>query len=218
MMRAVAWIVSLIADWLLRQEWLALQGELTRAYRAHVAARGRGPSALAQQLLISGEDHRFFSHGGIDLIAICRAIWRGVVLRQPEGASTIEMQVVRVISGRFERTLQRKLREMALATLVTRAIPKEVLPAVYLRLGYYGWRMNGFASACQRLGLSAETLTPVQTARLVARLKYPQPRTTHPERWVQISVRAQHLLRLRSQHECDQTYAGLVVEPRYETF
>lgn len=216
-MRAVAWIVSLIAVWLLRQEWLALQIELTRAFRAHVAARERSPSALAQQLLISGEDHRFFSHGGIDLIAICRAIWRGVVLRQPEGASTIEMQVVRVISGRFERTLQRKLREMALATLITRAIPKEVVPAVYLRIGYYGWRMNGFGSACQRLGLSGEALTPVQTARLVARLKYPQPRTTHPKRWAQISARAQHLLRLHSQHERDRTYAGLVVEARYET-
>ncbi len=200
-MRAVAWIVSLVAVLLLRQEWLALQGELTRVYRAHIDANGNSPSKLAQQLLISGEDHRFFGHGGIDLIAICRAIWRGIVLRQPEGASTIEMQVVRVASGRFERTLRRKLREMALATLVTRAIPKEALPAVYLRIGYYGWRMNGFESACRRLGLIPEALTPVQTARLVARLKYPQPRTARPERWAQISARAQHLLRLHSQHE-----------------
>jgi membrane carboxypeptidase/penicillin-binding protein PbpC len=217
-MRAVARIVSLIALRLLRQEWLALQGQLTRVYRAHIDAARLSPSAMAQQLLISGEDHRFFSHGGIDLIAICRAIWRGIVLRKPEGASTIEMQVVRVISGRFERTLRRKLREMALATLVTRAVPKEALPAVYLRIGYYGWRMNGFESACRRLGLSAEALTPVQTARLVARLKYPQPRATRPERWTQISARAQHLLRLQSQHERDETYVGLVVEPRYETF
>jgi membrane carboxypeptidase/penicillin-binding protein PbpC len=198
-------------------EWMVLQGQLGRVYREHVDATGFGPSALAQKLLISGEDHRFFRHGGIDLIAVCRTIWRGIVLRQPEGASTIEMQVVRVVSGRFERTLQRKLRAMTLATLVTRAIPKEALPAVYLRIGYYGWRMNGFESACRQLGLSSEALTPVQTARLVARLKYPQPRNTPPERWSKITARAQHLLRLHSRHERDQTYAGLVVEPRYET-
>lgn len=216
-MRVVAWIVSLVALWLLRQEWLALHRKLTTVYRAHMDSTVRSPSALAQQLLISGEDHRFFSHGGIDLIAICRAIWRGFVLRQPEGASTIEMQLVRVVSGRFERTIRRKLREMALATLVTRAIPKKVLPAMYLRIGYYGWRMNGFESACRRLGLSSEALTPVQTARLVARLKYPQPSAAGPERWAQINARAQHLLRLHSQHERDQTYADLVVEPRHET-
>jgi hypothetical protein len=106
---------------------------------------------------------------------------------------------------------------MAFATLVTRAIPKEALPAVYLRIGYFGWRMNGFEDACRRLGLSAAALTPAQTAGLVARLKYPQPRATKPERWNQINARAQHLLLLHSLHRCGRTYAGLAIEVRYET-
>jgi len=216
-MRALARTVSLVALWLLRREWLKLRAELIREYRLHVDAAGCHPTALAQQLLISGEDHRFFRHGGIDTIAICRAIWRGIVLGRPEGASTIEMQLVRVVSGRFERSLRRKLREMALATLVARAIPKEALPAVYLRIGYFGWRMNGFEDACRRLGLGAAALTPAQTAGLVARLKYPQPRATGPERWNQINARAQHLLRLHSLHRCGRTYAGLAIEVRYET-
>jgi len=216
-MRALARMVSLVALWLLRREWLKLRAELTRVYRSHVDAAGCQPTALAQQLLISGEDHRFFRHGGIDPIAICRATWRGIVLGRPEGASTIEMQLVRVVSGRFGRSLRRKLREMALATLVARAIPKEALPAVYLRIGYFGWRMNGFEDACRRLGLSAAALTPAQTAGLVARLKYPQPRATGPERWNQINARAQHLLRLHSLHRCGRTYAGLAIKVRYET-
>jgi membrane carboxypeptidase/penicillin-binding protein PbpC len=216
-MRALARIVSLVAVRLLHHEWMELRAELTIVYRSQVEDAGCRPTALAQQLLISGEDHRFFSHGGIDPIAICRAIWRGMVLRHPEGASTIEMQVVRVVSGRFERTLRRKLHEMALATLVVRSIPKEALPGVYLRIGYFGWRMNGFEGACRRLGLTADSLTPAQTAGLVARLKYPQPRATRPERWNQINARAQHLLRLHSRHERDHTYAGLMVAPRYES-
>lgn len=216
-MRTLEQIVALFALWLLRREWLELQVDLTRAYRSHVDAAGYHPTALAQQLLISGEDHRFFRHCGIDPIAICRAIWKGIALDRPEGASTIEMQVVRVVSGRFERSLRRKVREMALATLVARVIPKEALPAVYLRIGYFGWRMNGFEGACRRLGVVAGELTEAQTAGLVARLKYPQPRATRPERWNQINARAQHLLRLHSQHKSGRTYAGLVIGPRYET-
>lgn len=216
-MQALSRIASIVALLLLRQEWLELRAELKRVYRSHLNDASCRPTALAQQLLISGEDRRFFRHGGIDPIAIFRAIWRGIVLGQPEGASTIEMQVVRVISGRFERSLRRKLREMALSTLVVRAIPKEALPGVYLRIGYFGWRMNGFKGACRRLGLTAEALTAAQTAGIVARLKYPQPRATRPERWNQINARAQHLLRLHCQHRCDHTYTGLAMEPCYET-
>lgn len=210
-------IVSVFALLLLRREWLDLRDDLAKTYRAHVRAPRSSPPALAQQLLISGEDHRFFRHGGVDLLAICRALWRGIVLGQREGASTIEMQVIRVVTGRFERTLRRKLREAALATLVAREIPKDALPSIYLRIGYFGWRMNGFDAACRRLGLTVEALTPTQTAALVARLKYPQPRVASPERWDKINTRAQYLLCLYAQHRHDHTYAGLRIELRYET-
>jgi transglycosylase len=216
-MRALAWIVSLLALLFFRQEWLEVRNDLARIYRAHVSSPGCLPTTLAQQLLISGEDHRFFRHAGIDPIAICRAIWRGIVLRQREGASTIEMQVIRVVSGRFERTLRRKIRELALATLVAREIPKQALPNLYLQIAYFGWRMNGFDGACRRLGLGAEALTPAQTAALAARLKYPQPRVTPPDRWNRINTRAHYLLRLQPQHQHDGTYADFLTEPRYET-
>jgi membrane carboxypeptidase/penicillin-binding protein PbpC len=127
------------------------------------------------------------------------------------------MQVVRVVSGRFERSIRRKIREMALATLVSREIPKKALPAVYLRIGYYGWRMNGFEAACRRLGIDAEALTPAETACLVARLKYPQPQEAQPERWHKINARAQHLLRLHEKHKYNRTYIGLVMKSQYES-
>jgi membrane carboxypeptidase/penicillin-binding protein PbpC len=216
-MRLFSRIVSLIALWLLRREWLELRPKLTKVYRSHIDAAHYRPTTLAQQLLISGEDHRFFCHGGIDPIAICRAIWRGIVLRRPEGASTIEMQVVRIVSGRFERTLRRKIHEMMLATLVTQEIPKKDMPAIYLEIGYFGWRMNGFKNACKRIGISQEALTPAETARLVARLKYPQPYETTPHRWQKINARERHLLALFDKHNRDYTYIGLVMESQYES-
>jgi Membrane carboxypeptidase (penicillin-binding protein) len=216
-MKQFARFVALLALWLVRREWFELRDRLAQAYRSHEDDFIGCPSVLAQQLLISGEDHRFFSHGGIDLIAVCRAAWRGIAFRCREGASTIEMQVVRVVSGRYERTFRRKVREMALATLVTQVIPKEALPAIYLRLGYFGWRMNGFAAACRRIGRRPESLTPIETARLVARLKYPQPRDASPHRWEQIDVRARHLLQLHMHHRQDHTYFGLMTKTSYAT-
>lgn len=210
-------IVSVITSRLLSREWLELRDRLAALYHLHVTAGVYHTTDLAEQLLILGEDHRFFSHGGIDSIAICRAIWRGLILRRREGASTIPMQIVRVVSGRFERTFRRKVREMALATLVTKEIPKETLPAIYLQIGYYGWHMNGFTEACQHLGLNADALTPTQTAQLVARLKYPQPREVSPERWNLINIRAQHLLKLHSRLKRDRILVGLINKPSHET-
>jgi len=214
-MRLFSRIGSLFALWLFHAEWLELSRRLRTIWETqrHLV---HPPTTLAQELLISGEDHRFFRHGGVDPIAICRAVWRRIAFGRSEGGSTIEMQVVRVVSGRFERTLRRKLCEMALATLVARAIPKEDLPELYLRIGYFGWRMNGFAEACHRLGVAADSLTPADTARLVARLKYPQPRIAGQERWSRINIRAQHLLWLHSQHKGSRAYVGLKIAPAYE--
>jgi monofunctional glycosyltransferase len=216
-MRLFAKILVPVALWLFGSEWCYLQTRLVREYESRLRHSANFPSVLAQQLLISGEDHRFFSHGGIDLFAICRAIWRRLVLGRREGASTIEMQLVRVITARFEHTMARKIREMFLATLVTRAVPKEALPALYLQLGYFGWRMNGFAAACRHMGLRAEQLTPMDTARLVARLKYPQPRTIQTRRLTQINIRAKHLLSLHVHHMQGCTYLGLERNTRYAT-
>ena len=54
---------------------------------------------------------------------------------------------------------------MALAILVTRHVPKAELPALYLSVGYYGWRMNGLAQACRRLGIdpACSTLKTCET-------------------------------------------------------
>jgi penicillin-binding protein 1A len=214
-MRAISQLIRVLGAWLVRKEWHAIRGDLARIRFLQSHEIRYAPTLLAQRYLILGEDHRFFSHGGVDPIAICRAAWRGVVLRRPEGASTIEMQVVRVISGRYERTIRRKLREMILATLVSQEVPKDALPSLYLRIGYYGSHMNGLAEAYRRLGLSSENLTPMVTARLVARLKYPEPREANPRRRSQIDMRAHHLLRLDHAYRSSQDYGSLITESEH---
>ena len=167
------------------------------------------PPLVAQQLLVSGEDHRHARHPGFDLIAICRALWRRLACGSREGASTIEQQLVRTITGRYERTLRRKLKEILLAMLVDASFQKDILPAVYLSIAYYGWRMNGYRQACRRLGLRPGFLTLDEAAALVARLKYPEPRATPISRTIQINRRSKHLLGLYRHHLHDGTYEHL---------
>lgn len=167
------------------------------------------PPLVAQQLLVSGEDHRHGSHPGFDVIAIGRAIWRRVSRGSHEGASTIEQQVVRVVTGRYQRTYRRKAREVILAVLVAQSFPRAILPAVYLRIAYYGWRMNGYREACRQLRIDFASLSLHDAAKLVARLKYPQPRHLPTRRALQIDQRARHLCALYRRHTRTRTYDHL---------
>lgn len=172
------------------------------------------PPLIVQCLLVSGEDHRHGAHPGFDSRAICRALVRRLISNRREGASTIEQQIVRVITNRFERTLRRKVREVFLASLVASHFPKEQIPSVYLLIGYYGWRMNNYRQACRRLCLSPSNLSLDGASDIVARLKYPEPQVTPLSRSDQIALRKQHLKRLYSRHINDGAYAYLGVIDR----
>ena len=152
------------------------------------------PNVQMCRLLVLGEDHRIAWHPGVDPLALCRAAWRTYGRGRREGGSTVAMQLVRVLTGRFERSWRRKVDEIALAILVTRHVPKTELPALYLSVGYYGWRMNGIAQACQRLAIDPASCSLHESAMLVARLKYPQPRRCSATRWQQIAHRSEYLM------------------------
>lgn len=193
----------------LAADWRAIRGRIELEFARLACAPGLAPTKIMQCLLVSGEDHRHGRHPGFDPIAIGRAMWRRFSRGSHEGASTIEQQIVRVVTGRYERSLARKLREILLAIIVANRYPKDVLPAVYLAIGYYGWRMNGFDQACRRLGLTPQSASLHDSARLVARLKYPQPRKASALRVSQISRRAKHLCALYERHSSDGTYGYL---------
>ena len=73
---------------------------------------------------------------------------------------------------------------------------KDRLPILYLWVAYYGWRMNNFRQACSRLGIDPRSAAEFEAAKLVARLKYPEPRDFDVERLKKIHRRAIHLIEL----------------------
>lgn len=208
--------MRMVAKCLLTAEWEDLRAKLLRLDSILAGGRGVRVPIVVQKLLISAEDHRHAWHKGFDTRAICRAIWRRIIDGRREGASTIEQQIVRILTNRFELTLRRKLREILLATLISDVVPKPAMPQLYISIGYFGWRMNGFAQACRRLRLNSSAMSLDDAAALVARLKYPEPRLLRIRRLAQIHRRRDHLKQLYRRHLTDGTYSYLEVSDTNE--
>jgi len=109
------------------------------------------------------EDHRFWQHDGVDIIATAGALWRNIRKgRVVSGASTITQQLVKVATGRPPRTLWTKTREAFAAMRLERMWSKERILEEYLNRIDYGNRRLGveaaarayFGKACQDLSLN----------------------------------------------------------------
>lgn len=96
--------------------------------------------------------------------------------------------------------------EILLATLVSRELPKSVLPAIYLKIAYFGWRMNGLQQACKRLNLNLDSISIKESAALIARLKYPEPRLSPKKRTSQIYRRRNYLIKRYRKHYRKQIF------------
>jgi penicillin-binding protein 1A len=138
------------------------------------AEKNRQPVRLAKvspwmrKATVAIEDRRFWKHGGVDYVAIGRALWRDIRAGQiVEGGSTITQQLVRNLYIGRKRTLRRKLKEVCLASKLNEAWSKRRILASYLNTVYYGHRAYGVEAAAQTYySKSARRLTLAQAALL----------------------------------------------------
>lgn len=151
-------------------------------------------SPILVEMLLAAEDHRYFKHPGIDPLAIIRASYKTIIRRKREGGSTIAMQLVRVATGRYERTLARKITEMYLALKLTRKFGKRKIPEIYLKIAYFGSEMIGIEQAATKLNVDPSKLSEIDAARLIARLKYPEPKYEKFQRLQEIEGRANYII------------------------
>ena len=96
----------------------------------------------------------------------------------------------------MKKTWRRKFIEIFFAVRLTRYVPKDRLPILYLWVAYYGWGMNNFRQACTRLGINPKSICVFEAAKLVARIKYPEPRKCSPEHLEKIQRRGRYLITL----------------------
>ena len=179
------------------REWQRFRHKVDRIISEMDSSDAPKPNLQMCQFLVNGEDRRFHYHPGVDPIALCRAMWKTVFFGRRQGGSTIAMQIVRTVTGRYECTCRRKLLEMILALRLTNHIGRSVLPALYLWIAYYGWEMKGFGQTCLRGSIDPLSCGEQESAMLVARLKYPKLQGLRPEQERRIQRRADHLISLR---------------------
>jgi len=151
------------------------------------------PSALYGRL-IAAEDHRLDSHFGVDLFSLVRAVWRTYFCGLREGASTISMQLIRVLSNRYEPTFNRKWMEIVLAIKLNKLLDRQEIMETYLNIAYFGWNMHGVEQAIRHLEMNMHDLSASDLAGLIARLKYPEPRHYDPVRSAKIARRKSYIL------------------------
>ena len=89
--------------------------------------------------VIAVEDHRFYEHHGIDIIAINRAILHDIKNKNlNEGGSTITQQLAKNIYFTQEKKLERKIAEMFMAFKLEKGLEKDEILELYLNTSYFG--------------------------------------------------------------------------------
>lgn len=190
-----AWVVSLGPVPLEKAQQVSLtvvdrKGKLLRAYamrdgrwRLPVEAKDVDPTYL--KLLFAYEDKRFYSHDGVDPLALGRAAYQ-LITRDHivSGGSTITMQLARLIEPRRRRSVHAKLRQMVRAIELEHELTKDQILNLYLTLAPYGGNLEGIrAASIAYFGKEPKRLSLAEAALLVALPQSPENRRLdrHPE-------------------------------------
>ena len=116
--------------------------------REAVAMRQVAPSFI--QAVVATEDHRFWTHHGIDKLRTVRALW--ITLFEPgkiQGASTITQQLAKNLFFSFERSWMRKFREMLVALQIESQYDKREILEAYVNQIPFGARAYGIEQAAR---------------------------------------------------------------------
>jgi penicillin-binding protein 1A len=127
---------------------------------------------------LSAEDKNFYGHHGIDPLSIVRAALTNVGRlsenRRPVGASTITQQVAKNMLLSNEISIERKIKEILLASRIEAALPKERILELYLNQIYLGAGAYGVvAAALTYFNKSLDELTIGEAAVLAGLPKAP---------------------------------------------
>ena len=191
-----------------------LIGEFGEERRA-VVAIGDVPNIMKQAIL-SAEDDRFYTHGGIDYLGVLRAAGTNLLGGgKKQGASTITQQVARNFFLTGEKTYTRKLYEALLSFKIEKNLSKDQIFELYINQIFLGQRAYGFAAASQiYFGKPLKDISIAEAAMLAGLPKAPSAYNpvANPKR---ARLRQQYVLRRMHElkHITDAQYQAALDEP-----
>ncbi len=132
-------------------------------------------STYVRQATVAIEDRNFYSHPGVDLWGLMRAVVSTVSGHGVQGGSTLTQQLIKQVYFADEAAsgnrggISRKVKELILAIELEKMYSKEQIITMYLNESPYGGRRNGIESAAQTyFGKSAKELNLAESALLAA--------------------------------------------------
>jgi penicillin-binding protein 1C len=174
------------AQWRSSEAWLLdRHGRELQRHRVDMGGRRLQWAALDAispalvEVVVAGEDRRFFRHGGVDPRAVAAAVrdaWRD---ERARGASTITMQVAALLApdlrrGGSRRTFGQKLRQMRAAHALEASWSKQEILEAYLNLVTFRGELQGIAVTAQTLfGKAPAGINGIDAAVLAALLPAP---------------------------------------------
>jgi penicillin-binding protein 1C len=164
------------------------------------SALANGAPAKLKSAVLCYEDRHFYSHLGIDPRAVLRALAQNIRGGETvSGASTITMQVARLMGGR-SRTLPNKILESLQALKLEILYSKEDILQLYLNHAPYGGNIVGYQTACYSYyAKSPQTLTWAEAAALAILPNSPGLISPQKNRKIFIDKRNRLLLRLKDE-------------------
>nr|WP_254443595.1 MULTISPECIES: penicillin-binding protein 1C [unclassified Marinobacterium] len=131
------------------------------------------------KFLVAYEDKRFWSHIGVDPIALARASWDLITSGEVKsGASTLTMQTARLLYPELaKKTILTKLKQMAVAIKIEYHWSKEQILEAYFTLAPYGGNIEGIITGSEAwLSRNPKYLTDREAALFVALPQSPESR------------------------------------------
>lgn len=130
-------------------------------YRIDYVAIDEMPGHLVDAF-VAIEDHRFYKHGGVDLLGLGRAVFVNLRARDiTQGGSTITQQLARNLFLNLEQNLVRKLAEMSIALQLERKYDKDEILEMYINQVNFGagnWGVSRAAAAYFNKSVSELTI------------------------------------------------------------
>ena len=121
-------------------------GELFIERRIVVPFEGIPP--YLQLAIVATEDDQFYHHSGINYFSNVRAIYKDIIkMSWSEGASTITQQLARMLLGNYEKTPDRKIKELLVAWKIEKQYSKHQILTLYCNLHNMGPGVFGVAAA-----------------------------------------------------------------------
>ncbi|HEY3283807.1 MAG TPA: penicillin-binding protein 1A [Armatimonadota bacterium] len=124
--------------------------------------------AHVREATVAAEDKRFYSHSGVDVRGIGRALWEDLrSQRRSQGGSTITMQLARNLFLSKRKVVSRKLQEAIISMQLERRYTKDEILELYLNQVYYGAGAYGVQAAAKvYFGKDVSDLTLAESALL----------------------------------------------------